>query len=346
MNRIRLSRALILSAALAVAAHSSHAQPITGEIPDANAAQAIKTVDIKVRNIPVGLVAYWLDAARTPIPILIQASRGNSFPFLKQELDALPRQAGNGNGPKDLKLPAGIDSIFAIEPQNVLRVRGTAAGIEELKKLLVELDVPLSQVEVEAQFCQMSPETLKALPLKFAKNEDTFYAPSVALVPPTISLSAVLNRLIADNKVRVITAPRVTSIDGLNARLMSTEMRVMMLSPDIEKWADMTDSERQWLPGISTVKMETGFNCTPIFHGDVIKLFMRPTLNDRSANVNANLHDGDTIAIAMHADKSEMINRTVVFVTARVVRRAGDEAAQAPKTVATQQGATQLGFIR
>ena len=338
MNRIPLSRALILGAALAVAAHSSHAQPVMGETPDANAANAIQTVDVKLRNVPVELVAYWLDSTRQRVPSQIQHSRSNSFPFLRQELDALPRQPGNGNGPKDLKLPVGIETLIAVAPQNVLRVRGTAAGIEELKKLLVELDVPINQVEVEAQFCQMSPQTLKALPLKFAKNEDTSYAPSVALVPPTIRLSAELNRLIADNKVRVITAPRVTVTDGLSAQIYSTETRPMMLSPDIKKWADTTESEKQWLPGISSVQMQTGFNCTPIFHGDVIKLFMRPTLNDRSANVSANLRDGETLAIVMPTDESDMINRTVIFVTARIVRRAGD--APAP-----QAGAIKLGMI-
>ena len=344
MNPIRITRATVLVVALALGANSSHAQPMTGETPDANAAPAIQTVVIKLRNVPVELVAYWLDSTRQRVPSQIQYGLRNSF--AATELDELPRQAGNGNGPKDLKLPAGIESIAAIDPTNTLMVKGTAAGIEALKKMMVDLDVPINQVEVEAQFCQMSPQTLEALPLKFAKNEDTSYAPSVALVPPTVNPQVELNKGIAANTIRVITAPRVTVTDGLNAQIYSTEKRMMMLSPDIKKWADMMESEKQWLPGISSVQMQTGFSCTPVFHGDVIKLLMRPTLDARSANVTANLRDGETIAIVMAADKSDTLNRTVIFVTARVIRRAGDETARATKAVATQPGATQLGFIR
>ena len=227
--------------------------------------------------------------------------------------------------PQNLKLPAGIESVVSVDPQNVLLVRGTPNGISELRELVAKIDLPLRQVEVEAQFLQMSPQTLKTLPLKFAKNKDAFYVPSVALVPPKLRLSGELNQLIAANKVRIVTAPRVTAIDGLTAQLTSQETRSVMLSPAVEKFAEMSRDESQWLPGISTVQLETGLNCTPILHGDSIKLFTRCTLNDHSANVSANLRDGETIAIVMPYDKSDLTDRTVILVTARIVPRAGDE---------------------
>lgn len=330
MNRIQLSRALILGAALGLTANSSHAQTMPGEMPDANAAQAIKTVDIKVRNIPVGLVAYWLDPAHQMIPQQLRISRSNSG-YWTREIDELPRQAGNGNGPKDLTLPAGIDAVIAIEPSNVLKVRGTEAGIEALKKLVAELDVPINQAEVEAKFCFISPQILKTLPLKFVESEGGG-APSIASMPPTLSLDTELNKLIAANKIRLITAPRVTAIDGLTAQLYSTESRSIMLSPLAKKWGDIPEAERPWQPGLTTVQLRTGFNCTPIFHGDLIKLLMSPTLDNVSANVTANMRDGQTIAISMPVDKSNLDRHLVIFVTTRVIRRAGDEVAQTPQT--------------
>ncbi len=322
MNRFHISGALLLSAAFALP-NISHAQPAPAEKTAVNTANVVETVDINVNNLPVGLVAYWLDPAHQIVPQQLQLSRDNGGYWTRQ-FDELPRQPGNGNGPRDLKLPAGIESIASIDPPNRLRVKGTAAGIEELKKLLVELDVPIRQVEVEAQFCQMSPQTLKILPLKFAENEDSSYAPSVAQVPPTVNLKMELTRLVADKKVRLITEPRMTAIDGLAAQHMSSETRPMVLSTLAKKPADMSDADEQWLPGLAMVRMDTSFTCMPIFHGDLIKLFTRSTLNDRNSNVSANLRDGEGIAIVMPFDKSDTTNRTVIFVTARIIRRAGD----------------------
>lgn len=334
MNKIQLFRATTLCAALALTANSSHAQPA------AAVAAAIETVEIKLISAPASLVAYWLDPMHLPAPRPIQQSRLNRLPQM-QELDELPRQAGNGNGPRDLKLPAGIESLVAIDPQNVLRIQGTAAGVEELKKLLVELDVPINQIEIEAIFSQMSPEVLKTLPLKFVTSKGAPVAPSLALVPPTVNFTMELNRRIADNKVRIITAPRVTAIDGLTAQLTSTESLGLVLSTLTEKPTDLSEAEKQWLPGFSALQIETGLNCTPILRGDLIKLFTRATLNNRSANVNTTLRDGETIAIAMPAEKSDTANRTVIFLSVRLVRRAGDETARAPEA-----GATKLGMIR
>lgn len=199
MNQIHFLRAIALGGALSLPA-ISHAQPALDKMPIVDAANVTdltpdrQTARIKVRNTPSALLAYWLDPNHQPTPMQIQLSEANAG-SQSSELDLIPRQPGNGNGPRDLKLPEGIESIFSVDPQNVLIVEGTAAGIEALRTLVKELDVPLSQVEVEAQFCQMSPQTLKALPLKFAKNSDSSYAPSVALVPPTISWSAELIKL-------------------------------------------------------------------------------------------------------------------------------------------------------
>lgn len=331
MIQLHFLRAAALGAALALCGATSHAQPAPDETPAVNVASAVETVDIRLNNAPVDLVAYWLDPARQKMPTQLEFSRRNAIGTYYT--GDLPRQPGNGNGPRDLKLPVGIESIVAIDPTNILKVRGTAAGIEELKKLVVELDVPLRQVEVEAQFCSMSPQTLKALPLKFVMSNG---APSVALVPPTVSLSAELNKLIADNKVRIITAPRVTAIDGLTAQLTSTESIELALSPQAKKSANALEASKQWTPDTSVFLVETGLNCTPVLQGDLIKLFARATLNNRSVNGNTTLRDGETIAIAMPADKSDAAKtRTVIFLTARIIRGAGDET-----------GAAKLGMLR
>lgn len=71
MNRLQLSRALILSAALAVAGNSSHAQPLPP------ATEAFEGNLIKVKNAPSALLAYWLDPLHNPAPTLLEQSKSN-----------------------------------------------------------------------------------------------------------------------------------------------------------------------------------------------------------------------------------------------------------------------------
>lgn len=333
MNRFRLCGALLLCATSALSI-VSHAQE-TETAPD-----KVETAQIQLHDAPAPLVAYWLAPGQNLVPIQIQSSRENDN-YSGGIADDLPRQPGNALGPRDLKLPDGIVNVISIDPQNVLMVRGTAAGIEALKKLVPTLDVPINQVEIEAQFCQMSSQTLKEFPLQFTATGEEDYAPAMALVPPTLKLGAELNKRIASNKIRVITAPRLTALDGLAANLQSTETRSLILSPLDKKTADVTEPDMLWLPGLSTVQIETGLNCTPVFHGDLIKLFARMTLNNIDVNVTANMRDGETVAIAMPAKKSDADKRTVIFLTARTVRRASDERALAAKA-----SAKKIGVIR
>ena len=140
MNRHHFTRAAILGAALALCAASSHAQTATNELStnaavSANAASDARTIDIPLSNLPVGIVAYWLDPKGQSVPLQIQQSRNYANSSLS-DFGQWPREPGDGNGPRDLKLPAGIQGIVAVDARNLLRATGTATGTEELKKLV------------------------------------------------------------------------------------------------------------------------------------------------------------------------------------------------------------------
>ncbi len=168
MNRLPPLRATTLGVALALSSAVSQAQPAQNEMPmpTAEAAPAHTAAIIKVRNAPSAIIAYWLDPLHQPVPTLVEHSRRNGELWTR-DADELPRQPGNGNGPRDLKLPQGIESVFSVDPQNVLQVKGTEAGIEALRKLVQEIDVPIGQLEIEAQIWEISPAKLKSLPLVF-----------------------------------------------------------------------------------------------------------------------------------------------------------------------------------
>ena len=184
MNSLRLSGTLFLGAAFALTG-SSHAQTA----PLEQQATPEKPALIKVRNVPSNLMAYWLDPAHQPLPIEIQSSITNrgQTPQLQQHdfptgdapdvsvapiARPLKLRPGNGYGPLNLKLPEGIKTLASVDPQNVIFVRGTAAGIEQLRALVAQLDVPLSQVEIEVQFYQLARADLSALSPSFVTDKD------------------------------------------------------------------------------------------------------------------------------------------------------------------------------
>ena len=157
---------------LALCGAVSHAQP-TKPAASTTVADAPLRAAIKVSNVDSDIMAYWLDPAHQPVPIQLTISARNGD-LHSGIVDGLPRQPGNALGPLDLKLPAGIDQVVSLDPQNVLLVRGTKAGIDELRQLVARSDVPIKQTEVEVQLVELSPAELKelALPFRWTRGAD------------------------------------------------------------------------------------------------------------------------------------------------------------------------------
>lgn len=171
MNRLHISGALLLGAAFALPG-ISHAQPELVEVPLAPLRNVIQigpdsqTAQILLRNTPSALMAYWLDPSHQPRPIQLKLSEANAGVWAFNR-DELPRQPGNGNGPRDLKLPPDVEIMGSVGPQNILLIKGTTAGIQALQKLVTEIDVRLGQIEIEAQLIEIAPAKLASLPLVF-----------------------------------------------------------------------------------------------------------------------------------------------------------------------------------
>ncbi len=369
MNHSQLLRSITLCAALVLTANSSHAQPALDKTPIADKANVTDLApdshlaQIKVLNIPSALMAYWLDPTRQPKPIQIQLSEANGGirPF---ERDPLPRQPGNGNGPRDLKLPPGVEIVVSVDPQNVLLVKGSKAGVEALRKLVKEIDVTIDQIEVEAQIWDMSPGKFASLPIVFrdvafgsekipvlgdvnaAKNANItsgagdFFA-RVAFAAPTSDMTSVrqkLNEGLADGSARLITAPRVTAIDGLVASLASTESRVLNFDkPPTPKAEDETTNNDDgnapnptrevidsWKAGLTLVESQTGFAVAPVLHGDVMNLGFRITFDNTVTPGSTVMRDGQTLAVRLPNDNPATGWPRVALLKVHVIRRAGE----------------------
>ena len=349
MNRLRLSSTLFVGAAFALCSAVTFAQPVT---PAAQEALPQKPVVIKVNNMPSALMAHWLDPAHQPMPVQLKSSVRNGD-FSGGIVDGLPRQPGNALGPLDLKLPAGIDLVVSVDPQNVLLVKGSAQGIEALRKLVAEIDVPINQTEVEVQLLEMAPAVLDSLGLQFRwpVNDDGDSDKTwVGLADASDLTNQLINQLLvadtdravanapatlADEEVddlpryfKIITAPRVTVLDGLMAQLTSTETRILNFpAPQIADAPIEGENEAQrlsalaWREGYQTTQSSTGMHIKCASKDDLIAMDLRFDLGNDGSRMSAIVRDGQKLAMLL--PKRDSANGAVhlALITAKQIRR-------------------------
>ena len=336
----------MMSAALALCGAASHAQPATA----AKTELAAQKAEIKVRSLPAETMAYWLDPKGQPMPSGLQISRNNGGGWTR-DVELMTRQPGNGNGPRDLKMPADVQIVAALAPSNSLLVKGTPSGIEALRQLVERIDVPLGQVEIEAQIWEIAPAEFAQLPLVFrnvsrstSAFDDTTFG-ELALAVPTGEIAPIAQQLQswqAAQRAKVINAPRVTAIDGMAATLSSTETRSFNVDqmeeskPQQEPAEDETDEAIQmplpyeekiddgWTWGKSRVQNQTGLKAIAVLHGDLIALGFQVMLDNQITRASTILRDGQTLPIRL-SGASESGWPRVVLLQIRTLKREGDD---------------------
>lgn len=281
---------------------------------------------------------------------------------------------GGNNAGGSFDLPGDIQQIVSVDPQNVLLVAGgTDEDIRRLQELIDVLDQPLRQVEIEAQFVELRSQDASSFGIDFSTSRGNFDAATTqfasAPVPGSFQVGFVrnnftarLNALVADNRAKIINAPRVTAINNLTATLQSTERRSLILT-SVSQNIGGQQAQGQNLLFVSTT---TGLTVTPTINGDdTITVLMQPqvstqdpgsgalgTITQRYLETVANVRDGDTIALGglktianqrqnykvpllgdipliggLFRSKTVTENESelIIFLTARIIRRAGDD---------------------
>ena len=280
-------------------------------------------------------------------------------------------QGGAGGG-GSFDLPGDIQQIVSVDPQNVILVAGgSPEDIARLQELIDVLDQPLRQVEIESQFVELRSQDARSLGIDYSTARGNFDASTADFasdpVPGSVAVgfvrgnfSARLNALIANNRAKVITAPRVTAINNLTASLTSNEVRRLILTSTNNGLGGQTGVQQNLL----NINSTTSLFVTPTINGDdTITVLMQPTVttNDgagalatqtsRSLQTVANVRDGDTIALGglkavsngreefkvpllgdipiiggLFRSKTVTENESelIIFLKARIIRRAGD----------------------
>ncbi len=308
---------------------------------------------IRVRNVQPSLMAWWLAPESHAEPPQLQKSRRNRElnPLLSEKADLKPKLPA---------LPAGIERIVAIDPQNALLAFGTEAGIEELKTIVAGLDKPLRRVEIQGQFVQITAQNARALGVRFPAPVEG----KSAISRVGKDFEAVLARLVATQKAKVITAPRVTAINGLTADLSYERSEPVQVDittrPQMgEKPITLSGAAGQILVTGTRLSFAARPSVTP---DDSIDLQLAPaqilSLSLASSIPNAGkqptfakkevilrrvlqgvlietaVKDGQTIAISGYDSRfiqsplqpaAKPAANVLLFVTARIIRRAEDD---------------------
>ena len=266
---------------------------------------------VKIKNLPSAMIVYMLDPKNNPRPAGVAADKSDK-----------PDEKGT------FDLPGSITQIVSVDPQNVLLIKGGSdEDIRRLLELIDVLDQPMRQVELEAQCVQVSLDDARLFGIEFPRNESVVLRRNPGEKLPVgfnigsirNNFTARLNALVANNRAKIITAPRVTALNNLSATM---EMKV-----DI---GTLSDGKRTFTFEPVGAKL----TITPTINGDdTVTLLISADSKDNAdskLSAIANVRDGDTIALSglssLFAPAGAIESPNVlIFLTARILRRAGDD---------------------
>ncbi|MBV9864512.1 MAG: hypothetical protein JO316_04130 [Abitibacteriaceae bacterium] len=283
--------------------------PIDPEAKDTKSYQYIK-----LRNMSPRMMAWWIDPKHNPVPL--------GFNEKTDDVDENAKELGANNGQMALPnkaaplfdLPEGIESIVAVDPQDVLLAYGTTAGLNHLRFVIDYLDKPLRQIEVEAQYVAMTVQDAQELGIERLNTQriDNAYMSELGLLRR--DYRRILDHLIQQNRAKVISSPRVTAINNASARIVTSLKTPVYISinpqggePPVSSTASSLKRENQFY-----VASQSGLRVTPTINNDeTITLRMNPYIKlaltkegvstsiplstPSSINATAIVRDGDTI---------------------------------------------------
>ena len=277
MKSLRFIALLGVAASLTATSHVL-AQPVEQTAPAKTEAAPKKIRFVKIKNVPSALIAYQLDPAHNPAPTGTTPQKGA------------------------FDLPGDIERIISIDPQNVILITGgSEEDLRRLQELIDVLDQPLRQVELEAQYVEIETTAIAGSGIDFFAGFNNL---QVGFVRG--NFTKLLNRLIAQNKAKIVAAPPASAFNNLTDNASDPAF----LAQNLADWFH---------------------NVTATHNGETITLSSKVTTkaNGKTAfTFVANLRDGDTVVLQPSADKQPAETATagrttLLFVTARIIRQSG-----------------------
>ncbi|RYF50226.1 MAG: hypothetical protein EOO38_06165 [Cytophagaceae bacterium] len=295
-------------------------------VPVARAQNAVEPIRLVLRHVKPSLMAYWVDKAHHKLPEGV--SPAEAAIRAKVAYNILDRG-----------LPASVERIDIDEDKNQLIVYGTPEGAAIVADVVGVFDRPLAPLSFEEQRIQVSSSSLNSLGIAFTEATPSPQAPLRVGQVNGPKVRAALTTLIVQDKAKVLSASRPTTMEELTADLQKAGTKSATVGMQGEDGAFMPFFVAG-AEGQSPLKVESSqkLSMVPTLNEDksvslVISLeqtmqlqgkeALPPTLAGSSAqSVKATVKAGagEVIVLVLPSGtKTAVPTSTVVFLTPRVV---------------------------
>ncbi len=195
----------------------------------------------------------------------------------------LGNQGTLGSTGSGMLWPDGIEQIQPFSLTNSLIVKGTEDGIAELKTIIHMLDVPPKQVQIKAEFVEVSTVDVKKFGIDWSLNRlnesfATAFGPSGnVLVGFSVgNLTAKMAAELSTNVGRVVNAPIISTINNMEASIEITRsIPYFTTTTTSDNGTVITNSE------VNFIDIDSYLDVTPRINGDgTITMFIDPQVSD------------------------------------------------------------------
>lgn len=117
------------------------------------------TYQLRLKYVKPSVMAFWLDPKNHEVPPELQQVIPGTSNLKQGDVLVVPSPLSSR-----FRLPAGVDRVVAVDPQNALLVFGTPEGLAQLRMMVAFLDRPTRSVEFDCTafwLDALSPEAAK-----------------------------------------------------------------------------------------------------------------------------------------------------------------------------------------
>lgn len=181
-------------------------------------------------------------------------------------------------------LPEGIDFVMPYDLDNSIVVRGDDEGIAEFKDLVHMLDISPKQVQIKAEFIEVSTTDAANFGIEWSVQSlnasfNTAFNPTgnVIIGVQTGNVSATLKAELSQTKGRVVNSPIISTLNNTPASI-TIGKTIPFFSSVVQTVGDGQTVNSQQL---TELPVQTYLWCLPRVNGDgSITLYMEPSIQD------------------------------------------------------------------
>ncbi|MHB9037865.1 MAG: secretin and TonB N-terminal domain-containing protein [Armatimonadota bacterium] len=207
-----------------------------------------------------------------------------------------PGSTSSSSSSSNFLWPEGVDDARPFDLDNSIIVKGTEDGIEKFKKIVRMLDVPPKQVQIKAEFVEVTTNDVKRFGIDWSlerlnESFNTAFGPvgNVVVGFTSGNLTAQLKAQLTSDVGRVINSPIISTINNQNAMI-----QIGTIIPYWESISTVVGDNviQQAVPRF--INIQTMLNVLPRVNGDgTITMMLMPQVADSGAIVSG--PDGNSI---------------------------------------------------